>query len=761
MPLIDAVMETCLRLGDVGWRSYLLQVADLDIGQPTPAALASELGRVLQRIDRSAPGFRDFALEGSRAIEAGQPAHSLLFHALAAPQLGVGQVQGFPTHADIEAVENYIYGVSPPSIADLRLRAAGAPLGIVAYVAEYRLAPQTVHRKHADMCYARTGVARIGNAGPLYDAAARGYTGLSPTHGECHAIPCRFAAYIAAQLKGDESSFGPLRFRTGGVDAEGNPVKPDSDRLFWVPMQKLFSGDECIRGCTVTLRFRSYHHNEKLRRIHLYFEEHALPSQYAGAELHQYPFVIPENVLVETDSSGASVLVAPAPHSLVEEAVRNGSRLVLDVPPGGMQEGSSFCIPSRPSGACRAPQYIYVRREVERGGGTRSLNGSPDVSRIVNVGNYQAQHYLDYTGDGWVQAECEGLSRDIPQRLAAYSMLSAPDPYAAIRETDFFDWWKRSAPPDVHATLFPDYMGSLPAEPLSDARITANITFRDTANVATSQPIFVSNDDSYTAIVSSLDAGQDAPTQLDIVEYHRSSPLPDCASGLFAPGWDVSMDLNDDENSPNGVLHLANYGGGSPFVEDMRLCAALNAFWPAIAPDDARLYEPGSFATVTPIPQSRLGWDGLPAPEPVAPGVVRFVSLAYTDYVEQVLGPGFDFSKLGVTTAAEYETWTLLMARVYETLNATSTVAKTRWAIPYFDKAAPDDAQLLEAQGATGVRLNDPYRFDLIWPISVVPQTDEPLFVHTAYRRSVVAFATPRHVLFLDTLNAGWECRGF
>jgi hypothetical protein len=393
-------------------------------------------------------------------------------------------------------------------------------------------------------------------------------------------------------------------------------------------------------------------------------------------------------------------------------------------------------------------------------GGTKSLNGSPDVTRTVNLGGYRAQHFLDYTGDGWVQAACEGLSLDIPQRLAAYSMISAPDPYADIRETDFFDWWKQSAPPDVRATLFPDYMGSLPAEPLSDARITANITFRDTTSVAMSLPIFASQDDSYTAIVSGLGAGQDAPTQLDITSHHRSSPLPDTASGLFAPGWDVSMDLNDDENSPNGVLHLANYGGGSPFVEDMRLCAALNAFWPAIAPDDARLYGPGSFPTVTPIPQSRLGWDGLPGPELVAPGVVRFLSLAYTDYVDLVLGSGFDFSKLARTTAAEYETWTLLMARVYETLNATSTVAKTKWAVRYFDLALAADAELAQAQQATHIALHDAYRFDLIWPISVVPQAN-PLFVNAEFRRSVVAFATPRYVLYLDTMNAGWQVRVF
>lgn len=635
MPLIDAVVDVCQRLAAAGWRDYLLRVSNLDIGQPNAKALAAELSRPLTHIDRNAPGFRDFALEGKQGIEAGQPAHSLLFHALAAPQLGVGQVQGFPSHADIDAVENYVYGVQPPTIADLRRRAQEGPLAIVVYAVEYRRAPQTVHRNHADLCYARTALARVGNAAPQYDPAARGFNSLSVEHGQIRAIPARFAAYIAARMLGDEQNFGPLHFRKGGFDAEGDKVTADTDRRFWVPLHKLFSGEECVNGSTIKLSFRSYHHNEKLRRIHLWFAEHALKSSYAGAQLEQFPFVIPENELVTTEESGASILVIPAAHPLVEEAVFNGQRLVLDVPPGGVRQGGTFRIPSRPSGACKAPEYIYVRQKVDKDGGSTSLDRSPNVTRAINLGNYQAQHYIDFSGDGWVQAQCEGLPLEMPQCLAAYSMISAPDPYAAIRETDFFAWWVQSAPVDVKATLFPDYEGSLQAEPLSDARITANITFRDVTNIAISLPMFVSNDDSYTAIISGLDAGKDAPTQLENVEHHRVSPLPDCASGLFAPGWDVSMDLNDDENSPNGVLHLANYGGGSPFVEDMRLCAAENAFWPAIAPDQTRVYEPGNFPTVTPIPQSRLGWDGLPAPEVVDANTARFVSYAYSDYVQQ------------------------------------------------------------------------------------------------------------------------------
>jgi hypothetical protein len=77
MPLIDAVADVCRRLETVGWCEFLLRVSDLNIRQPDPEALVRELSRPLQRIDRSAPGFRDFALEGKRAIEPGAPAHTV------------------------------------------------------------------------------------------------------------------------------------------------------------------------------------------------------------------------------------------------------------------------------------------------------------------------------------------------------------------------------------------------------------------------------------------------------------------------------------------------------------------------------------------------------------------------------------------------------------------------------------------------------------------------------------------------------------
>ncbi|MDQ3622269.1 MAG: hypothetical protein M3463_07250 [Verrucomicrobiota bacterium] len=84
MPLIDEFKQICDRLDSLGWRDLLLAVSGgaLDIRQPSAAALKSVLATELSSIDRQLPGFEDFALEGGRGIEPGQPARSLLLHAL-------------------------------------------------------------------------------------------------------------------------------------------------------------------------------------------------------------------------------------------------------------------------------------------------------------------------------------------------------------------------------------------------------------------------------------------------------------------------------------------------------------------------------------------------------------------------------------------------------------------------------------------------------------------------------------------------------
>ena len=187
--------SVCDRLADAGWVE-LLQAHGLDL---RARDLAAELSRPLPAVDRTQPGFGDFALEGVRGIEPGRPALSLLYHALASPEVHayrcgdeVVPITTFPTPAEIEIVENYVFGCSPPTVEELRARADGAPLAIVVVAAEYRAGDDTVHRKHADMCFSRTGVARIGTTPHTYRPRERGY--LPVVDGDGRPLPCSRAA---------------------------------------------------------------------------------------------------------------------------------------------------------------------------------------------------------------------------------------------------------------------------------------------------------------------------------------------------------------------------------------------------------------------------------------------------------------------------------------------------------------------------------------------------------------------------------------
>src|SRR5215467_4237063 len=87
MALLDAVKTAISRLAPRGWKSLMerhgvhLDAADLVAELQRPLVGAD--GR--STIDRTVPGFEDFSPNGRAAIEPGDPARSLLYHALASP----------------------------------------------------------------------------------------------------------------------------------------------------------------------------------------------------------------------------------------------------------------------------------------------------------------------------------------------------------------------------------------------------------------------------------------------------------------------------------------------------------------------------------------------------------------------------------------------------------------------------------------------------------------------------------------------------
>jgi hypothetical protein len=151
MALIEEVRAVCRRLEPHGW-GELLAKHGLDIAADD---LEGELLTELPSIDRRIPGFEDFAFEGRRGIKPGQSAHSLLYHAFASPNVvaGVrGEILGaFPTLAEIKVVENYVFGVEPPSRAELTTRFPRVKMAVAVFASEYRPGAETVHRRHADL----------------------------------------------------------------------------------------------------------------------------------------------------------------------------------------------------------------------------------------------------------------------------------------------------------------------------------------------------------------------------------------------------------------------------------------------------------------------------------------------------------------------------------------------------------------------------------------------------------------------------------
>jgi len=786
--LIDRVAAACKRLAPQGWRE-LLALHGLDI---SAGDLASELLRPV-RPNRSVPGFEDFAWEGMRAIEPGQPALSLLFHAFASPRVigrttasnDLPQLNDYPTPAEIEAVENYVFGASPPSIEDLRARARDAHLAIVVFAAEYRPAAETVHRKHADMCYSRTGVARVGTATAEYLPPCRGYLPFYNLDAhQFRVLPCRYSAYIAALAPGAKDKHGPMRFLEAGQkavaasgtrdkDAGASALPPpvlqprdvsDAARNFWVPLHKLFDGTECIRGRDLRVALSANHTNEKIRRTHLFFGANGHNGGWTEPDISNSPFIFHDEIAAfSTQVSDGNWLLLPIPHSpLISAAEYNGRPLTFFVPES-LDDGpwspyqSSLNLKLRPSGARAAPEYIHARHRLDPDGKETNLNQSPEVIEVVRRGGYWARHYQDFTGDGWIDCECSELALEIPRRLPAYSLVATPDFFPAVSQSALMQWTEQSVSPALLSILWPENPGKPQA--LSDQRFAANLELSGAG--------FDPADDTMTAIVGSLGSGDGRLTQIDRSQCVRAVTLPDAAAGVFAPGWDVSFDRtleadpNDTGELTRGTTFLNMYGLGSPFLEDTKLCAALSSFWPAVAPDVTRTFGPATpvakYATATPLTDDVIGvgsgksWDGIEAPKiDRKRRRVEYTALAYGDYVESGLKNRFDIGLIGATSVEEYVARTLTMARVYSALDSTSRLDKAKWALISFRRPERSDSELKRALVATGrtVQYEHTYRFEMVRYKEIRPgkghQFDK---VYLLYDTIVLLFADPAIVL--------------
>lgn len=758
MALIDQVRQVLDRLAPLGWGELLAQHG-LDVGA---ADFAAELARPLA-VKRQVQGFEDFSLDGTRAIEPGFPARSLLYHALASPRVeegpGVPRLEDFPTLAEIGVVEDYVFAAAGASLDDLRERAGGAPLAVVVFAYEYRPASHTCHKRHADLVFARTGVSRVGDTAPLYRARFRGFVPYVDENAHAFRVcPARYGAFLAVRQRGSSENFCPMRFLapraegTLNADDEGEPGDPT--REFWMPIHKLFPGNECLRGVdALEVELDARHLNEKLRRIHVAFSEGILDGigvhkgGWKAPDIDNPPFRF-EDGLAEwsTDAAHGRGLLVPVPHPITEPARYKGKLLSFNVPKNEPFASSLELRTAAGGGPRPVPEYVHIRTRVLPDGTTEDLNDRPNVAQVVAAGGYRALHYVDYTADGAITAKCSLLDdagAQVTGPVAAYSLVTAPDFFFQADQREMTEWTE-SLPTPLRNEVW-----QVPPDTLSDQRLAANVQFPNSP--------FSPDDVTCTAIVSLF--GQVSPQQTNARPHDaaRHSHMPDDSAGVFAPGWDISRDA-----LPDGRPHLAAYGLGSPFPEDAKLYAALSTFWPAAAPDSTRTFAEVPRVTASPLTDEEIGrtgslpWDGVPGPRDVTAGGVKFAeyaSFAHVDYVLNALAGRFSLRVTAHITPEEYQRRVLAMVLTYRTLEHVTGMGRENFAVLSFRHTTPGETELVQAQAQAGTALpGRAYRFETFRRGALSPAKDprkrrmrivDPctLFVDPEHRRVLISRA--------------------
>jgi hypothetical protein len=757
MALIDDVKAVCDDLAPHGWKE-LLETHGLDI---TVAAnkLPAELDKPL-RVDRFMPGFEDFVDAGasggiSRGVEPGRPTFSLLYHALASPNVLHGpdglKLRRFPTLKQIETVEDFVFAAAKESLAKLRALATqnNVTLGVAVFSYEYRGAADTCHRRYADLVFSRTGVSRVGTAPPQYDGETRGFLPFDSSDAfAIRVLPARYAAFIAVKQKGDRANFCPMRFLDG--------TKGDASREFWLPVHKLFRGDECLTDVKqLSVALKSHHVNEKIGRIHRFLGN---SSGLPAAALTKPPFVFSDGIAeLSPAASDCNGFLVPVVHArLVEPASLDGKAVSFRVPAQAGNFSSTVAIESG-DGFQPAPEYVNARHVIQSELPDLNLNDEPlttdQLIDRVTTKRERVRHFVDFSGDGAITVTISQPVKTMAGRniLAAYSLVAPPDFFPSTDQRELSEWGNSAQVP----TALRKRIWFTKPDVLSDQRIAPNLQLPGAP--------FTKTDLTATAIVSMFGTTSPFRSEPHDVDPLRHSHLPDDSAGVFAPGWDVGRDQF------KGTEHLAAYSLGSPFPEDAKLCAALATFWPAAAPDGTRSMDPpesnASAFTVSPLTDEEIGqigsrpWDGVMGPTVVKEGSQEFVeynSFAHVDYVDNALAGKFSMSVLGRIDSAEYKSRVLSSAFVHAILERELGGPPRTWVVLSFRRLNPGDPDQREAEDAAGAMLlGQTYRFEMFRKNQPFDAPHAPRKRRMELRDRTIAFVDPFHLQLLLKPTAG------
>jgi hypothetical protein len=697
-PLALKFKELLKWLEDNGWIAYLNKTLSLNID-----AADTDINHYLQKQGfAKVHGFDDFA--GHRLIEPGYPAGSLLYHALASPRVkppGFGPLQ-YPGIAQLDVLENIIYGLKAMDGEDWN----NMVLAVFAY--EYRPAYKTPHHKYADMVFSRTGIARIGEYDMNYDAVSRCFVNKPAVAGKTKNIavaPARYGLFLAKKVTGETG------ITLMGKATDGN----DPSRAFLQPVRKIFSDDTLINVNNIA--FKEYHITEKLyslvKKSANDFDNPVDKSGKPKFDIEKPPFKVESNHsanLVKSMAVGSSVLITSVPAPLVRLAVQNNQRIFLKVTKDDQAYFSALNtahvgdeevldIHNPPDDIAREVNDYAVPRNVPMFVNIKYMQDKKDPSKLIRLDtteyqghvfdNYKAGLFEDSICDGCVTVDTSlWTSSTVPPAvlkncLPAFSIITAPDFFPFVDPFDLLEFDLAANPKETN--FFEGGLYSLCSE-----RTAPN---QRLVNPATGKAAFDVNApnraDTFTAVLcedmsektNSGDFSQPADR-----DYQATSFLPDVCSGIFAPGWDITYandtpqrDMYGQDEYQKKDSYLSTRGLGSPFAEDMKLCAAMDGMWPAASPDAARTYQgsldvdyrnPASIPLLDTeiglhkdspacralkIPES-LGWDGEQGPfleRKDGRILVNFTDLASADYIENAMQGKLNMSLLRDLTSAE------------------------------------------------------------------------------------------------------------
>ncbi|WP_232490577.1 hypothetical protein [Burkholderia ubonensis] len=660
--LVDEVHALLLGLS-APWREAFKRHG-LDLSDSTaPEETANRLRQPLP-IDWDDPRIHDLCPSTERAIEPGDPARSLIYHMLALSECP--SPDGGVRLEAIDLLENYIDSLAP-------LPPDWQTLDVAVLAYQYRPARRTGHQQHADLVFSRLGIARNGDVDARYDEQTRSFVPHAQDGIEhVRVMPARYGAFLVRRVVGPDT-LALIEGKQAG----------DDQRTFIEPVRKLFP-DECLPGRRLTLKYGHRHVGEKLKRAveAPWGVRPSPPGDLDGAPYAVCSQDLGEATPAGSDApavmlkrSGAAVLLMPAARPLIEPVtpanfgvrgfgvparwrlaplanrrfttmriITSLWKLVL----AAVDEVRQQYFPHFAPGWLRfpeprnAPEFINIRHKAHENGTYTDMRAHPvdrqDFLAEVGKGGYRAQLFLDHCTEGVVTIQIAELAEHAVR--PAYSVVAAPDFYPYADQAELQRWFT-----DRQIDPKSQFRSGSPIS-LSAERLAANPGHIDPFRKTQA----FSPNDGTVAVAFSLAARATRRRDTEVHPPRMTSFLSDASSGVFAPGWDVTYAGN------RRRTFLATFGLGSPFAEDIKLCAASNSFWPAVSPDASRTFNRADAPTAIPMldhelglhpchpliargdeSNTRRGWDGEYGPYLTPDGRVDYADIERSDYVANAL----------------------------------------------------------------------------------------------------------------------------